>query len=152
VPFLSPAGSPCQRPPFSRLNAVDVTTGAVVWSRPLGTAKSIGPYGTQSHLPITIGTPTFGGAISTASGLTFVAASLDHTIRAFETATGKLLWEGDLPADGLATPMTYSTSDGRQFLVIGVGDAPGGMRAAAGEGKAPPKAAGTIVAFALPSP
>lgn len=158
TPFQAPTGTPCQKPPYSKMTALDPTTGKIVWSRPLGTAQGIGPYGTQSHLPLTIGTPTFGGSITTASGLTFVAASLDSTLRAFETKTGRMLWSAPLPADGLATPLTYTSGDGRQFVVIAVGDNDGGgVKTSAAEetGKAtsgpkPSTAGGTIVAFALP--
>lgn len=149
--FMGPAGTPCEQPPYSRLSAVDLTTGKLVWSRPLGTAGSLGPYGLKSRLPITIGTPSVGGAISTASGVTFIAASFDHHIRAFETATGRLLWESALPADGIATPMTYSTRDGRQYLVIGVGHpADGGKTPSDNKDAYNSPAGGTIMAFALP--
>ena len=40
--------------------------------------------------------------------------------RAFDLENGKLLWEVKLPADGQATPMTYSIG-GRQYLVIAAG-------------------------------
>jgi quinoprotein glucose dehydrogenase len=155
-PFISPTGALCQQPPYGRIAAFDPVSGKVVWSRPLGTAASIGPYGMQSRLPFTIGTPTFGGSITTASGLTFVAASLDSTLRAFETSTGRLLWQGKLPADGLATPMTYTDATGRQFVVIVAGDKEGGLQTSAGEntdkvdGPKPSTAGSTVLAFALP--
>ena len=38
---------------------------------------------------------------------------MDEKIRAFDSATGKLLWERTLPFGGYATPTTYSV-DGRQ--------------------------------------
>jgi len=148
-PFLSPAGTPCQRPPYSLLTAIDLTTGKRAWSRPLGTARSIGPFGLESHLPFAIGTPSFGGAITTDSGLTFIAASLDHTIRAFDTKTGALLWTADLPGDGLTTPMTYLAPNGRQFLIIGIGDVGKGMKSTSAAIQAK-SAGGTIIAFALP--
>ncbi len=44
-----------------------------------------------------------GGPIVTASGLVFIAASLDNRLRAFDTSSGKLLWEVKLPAGGQAT-------------------------------------------------
>ena len=149
VPFLSPTGAPCTQPPYSALTAIDLTTGRRVWSRPLGLARSIGVYGFASHLPLTIGTPTFGGAITTASGLIFIAATLDHAIRAFDIRTGRMLWQADLPADGLATPMTYEAPNGRQYLVVGVGDAAAGLKAE-GSALGGRSAGGTLVAFALP--
>jgi quinoprotein glucose dehydrogenase len=55
-----------------------------------------------------------------ASGLIFIAASLDDRLRAYATDSGKLLWEVKLPAGGQATPMTYAIN-GRQYLVIAAG-------------------------------
>jgi quinoprotein glucose dehydrogenase len=82
-----------------------------------------------------------GGAITTASGLTFVAASLDGHLRAFDSATGEELWSAELPAGGQATPMTYQAGpDGRQFLVI----------AAGGHARMRSKLGDYVVAFALP--
>ena len=132
--------------------------GKVVWSQLIGSAGGTGPFGIKSGLPLTIGTQTFGGAITTASGLTFVAATLDGTLRAFESKTGKLLWAGSLPSDGLATPLTYMARDGRQFVIIAAGDTAGGVSAASAEASSHPKtgapipstAGGTLVAFALP--
>jgi quinoprotein glucose dehydrogenase len=67
-----------------------------------------------------VGVPALGGPIATASGLVFVAASLDDRLRAFSSDSGQLLWEAKLPAGGQATPMTYEV-DGRQYLVIAAG-------------------------------
>ena len=66
------------------------------------------------------------------------ATNFDKKFRAFDKATGELLWETSLPFSGNATPITYEV-DGRQFVVI-----------AAGGGKDPRSASGGVyVAFAL---
>ncbi len=117
-PFFSPLNIPCQAPPFGMINAIDLRTGKMVWSRPLGSARDLGPKGVASRLPLTIGTSTTGGALATASGVTFVAASADHAIRAFDSQTGRLLFTADLPGTGASTPMTYRSRSGRQFLVV----------------------------------
>ena len=123
-PFMSPLGMPCQAPPYGLLNAIDLTTGKMVWERPLGTARDLGPdisgkrQPIRSRMPFTIGTPNFGGTLSTASGLTFVGASSDHAFRAFDSETGKLLFETDLPGNGTATPMSFRGADGRQYVAI----------------------------------
>ena len=58
----------------------------------------------------------------TASGLVFIAAATDKTLRAFEAETGELLWEHRLPFTGNATPMTYRLGPhGRQYVVIAAG-------------------------------
>ena len=40
--------------------------------------------------------------------------------RAFDKATGELVWEKDLPLRPAASPMTY-LYQGRQYLVLAVG-------------------------------
>jgi quinoprotein glucose dehydrogenase len=84
------------------------------------------------------GTENYGGPVVTSGGLIFIAASKDEKFRAFDQATGKLLWETQLPAGGYATPSTYMV-DGRQYVVI-----------AAGGGKMGTKSGDAYVAFALP--
>jgi len=64
------------------------------------------------------GSINLGGPITTASGLVFIGATLDPYLRAFETATGKELWKGKLPASARSTPMTYQSPKGKQFVVI----------------------------------
>jgi quinoprotein glucose dehydrogenase len=96
-----PPGVPCTPDPPAALVAIDLNTGARKWE--------------------TSTMPTLGGPISTASGLTFMAATIDRKIRAFDTMTGRELWNADLPAGGKATPMTYLGRDGRQYVAIAAG-------------------------------
>lgn len=104
-------GIPCLTPPWGKLTAVDMVHGTIKWQVPLGDA----PF---NH---GIGMPVIGGPMATAGGLIFIAASLkDDRLRAFDSDTGKLLWDDKLPAGGQATPMTYSIG-GRQFVVIAAG-------------------------------
>jgi quinoprotein glucose dehydrogenase len=49
-----------------------------------------------------------------------MAGTVDPAIRAYDTATGKELWKGDLPTSARATPMTYQ-ANGKQYLVIAAG-------------------------------
>ena len=109
--FKSGLGIPCVKPPWGLLTAVDMVRGTIKWQIPLGDT----PY-----IPLHLGMPGLGGPIVSASGLVFIAASLDDRLRAFATDSGKLLWEVKLPAGGQATPMTYAVH-GRQYLVIAAG-------------------------------
>ncbi|HWX81362.1 MAG TPA: pyrroloquinoline quinone-dependent dehydrogenase [Steroidobacteraceae bacterium] len=109
--FKSALGVPCVKPPWGMLTAVDMEHGTIKWQVPLGDA----PY-----VHLNIGMPAIGGPIVTASGITFIAASLDGRMRAFDSDSGKRLWEVKLPAGGQATPMTYSIG-GRQYVVIAAG-------------------------------
>jgi quinoprotein glucose dehydrogenase len=129
-PFLSPLGIPCVKPPWGTLSAVDMVSGTIKWQVPLGDA----PY-----LRTNLGVPNVGGSLVTGSGLIFIAATIDDRFRAFDTATGKLLWEVKLPAGGQASPMTYSIN-GRQYVVIAAGGH-GGARTTRGD---------YVVAYALP--
>lgn len=138
--FFSPLEVPCQQPPYGFLSGVDLLTGQLLWHHPLGSAQDIGPRGIRLGLKIPFGPPSAGGAITTAGGLTFVAASQDAYLRAFDTGSGKLLWEGRLPAGGQATPMTYVSASGRQMVVI----------AAGGMASFKTKMGDYVVAFALP--
>jgi quinoprotein glucose dehydrogenase len=68
------------------------------------------------------GVTNLGGAIATAGGLVFVAATPDAFFRAFDIDTGKQLWRTQLPAAAKATPMTYRLRPtGKQFVVIAAG-------------------------------
>jgi glucose dehydrogenase len=100
------------------------------------------PPGTTAEQAAALGSLNLGGAISTAGGVVFIAATLDHALRAFDIETGRELWKGALPASGKATPMTFrGPRDGRQYVVI----AAGGDGEVFGSGDA-------IVAFRLKGP
>lgn len=133
--FLDPDGYPAISPPWGTLSALDVNTGNYVWKQPLGEYPELAAQGLKNT-----GSENYGGAVITAGGLLFIAATVyDNQFRAFDKATGKLLWQTTLPAAGIATPATYSIK-GKQFVVIG---ASGGKNAKA-------KPGGAIMAYALP--
>jgi quinoprotein glucose dehydrogenase len=115
----APSGAPCTPPPWGTLVAIDLASGALRWRVPLGDPATLRPeLAGVSTTPL--GLPNLGGAIVTAGGVTFVAATFDHFLRAFDTATGAELWRGLLPAGGRATPMTYFAG-GRQYVIICAG-------------------------------
>ena len=78
--------------------------------------------------------------MTTASGLAFVSGATDQKFRALDVDSGKELWSVRLPAGGQATPMTYQTTSGRQYVVISSG----------GHGDLPVTLGDSIIAFALP--
>jgi quinoprotein glucose dehydrogenase len=133
--FLDPDGYPAVLPPWGTLSAIDLNTGASLWRVPLGEYPELRAQG----LPVT-GSENYGGPILTASGVLFIGATVyDHKIRAFESSSGRLLWESELPFAGTATPATYLV-DGRQYLVIATSNA---------RNRNGPQG-GAYVAFALP--
>lgn len=133
----APSGLPCNPPPWGLLTAIDMNTGRVLWKVPLGTTRDLAPF--SDLILHGVGTPNFGGPISTGGGLVFIGAAMDNFLRAFDERTGKELWKGRLPAGGQATPMTYVWK-GRQYVVI----------AAGGHAKSTTKRGDSVVAFALP--
>jgi quinoprotein glucose dehydrogenase len=114
----SPLGLPCNAPPWGTLVAVDLDDGRVRWEVPLGTMSDF------AHMPAprNWGSPSLGGPLVTAGGLVFIAAAMDHHLRAFDTNDGRKVWEAALPASAQATPMAYRVRPGgRQFIVIAAG-------------------------------
>ncbi|WP_273689878.1 membrane-bound PQQ-dependent dehydrogenase, glucose/quinate/shikimate family [Ketogulonicigenium vulgare] len=110
----------CKEPPYGGIMAVDLDTREVLWDRPFGSAEKNGPFGLHSMLPLDIGTPNNAGAVVTASGLIFIAATTDDLIRAIDVETGETLWQAELPAGGQAGPAMYE-ANGQQYLVINAG-------------------------------
>jgi quinoprotein glucose dehydrogenase len=133
--FLDPDGYPAIAPPWGTLTAIDLNSGSTLWQIPLGQYPALAAKG----LPNT-GSENYGGPIVTAGGLVFIGATVyDRTFRAFNSTTGKLLWQTRLPCAGVATPSTYE-ADGRQYVVI-----------AASGGRDPNSpTCGVYQAFALP--
>jgi quinoprotein glucose dehydrogenase len=133
--FFDPDGYPAIKPPWGTLNAVDLNSGKIAWQIPFGEHPELLAQGLRDT-----GSWNYGGPIVTAGDVVFIGATnYDKKFRAFDKASGKLLWETVLPAAGNATPATYQVN-GRQFVVI-----------AAGGGKRGAPSGGSYVAFALPT-
>jgi quinoprotein glucose dehydrogenase len=132
--FLDPDGYPATAPPWGTLSAIDLNTGDYAWQIPFGEYPELVAQGLRNT-----GSENYGGPIVTAGGLVFIAASNhDRKFRAFDKATGVLLYEAVMPFSGNATPATYEVN-GRQFVVV-----------AAGSGKTRGASGGMYIAFALP--
>jgi quinoprotein glucose dehydrogenase len=126
---------PCQQPPWGQLWAINVNTGEVAWKVPFGVIEELDARGVHGT-----GTLNFGGSISTAGGLLFIAATNDQRFRAFEAATGKVLWENKLETGAYVTPMTFQGKNGKQYVVI----------VASGGSFYDTTAGDSVLAFALP--
>ncbi len=137
----SSLGIPCIAPPWGRMVGVDLKTGKTEWLRRVGTTKNLKTSFLPGRFPIgfPMGMVAHGGQLTTAGDLVFHGATADNFFRAYDTSTGKLLWETELPAGGQATPSTYMGADNKQYVVI----------AAGGHGSLGTKEGDAVVAYRL---
>jgi quinoprotein glucose dehydrogenase len=131
--FLDPDGYPAVAPPWGTLTAIDLNSGTHAWQIPLGeypelVARGLGDTGSENY----------GGPIVTAGGVLFIGATnFDRKFRAFDAATGRLLWQVTLPFAANTTPATYAAG-GRQYVLV-----------AAGGGKSREPSGGMFIAYRL---
>jgi quinoprotein glucose dehydrogenase len=129
-------GLPLLKPPYGHLVAIDLNRGAIKWSVPFGDTPSLRRHPALKGLtlPPALGVAGAPGVLATAGGLV-IGGGGDAALHVVDGATGAEIWKAPLPRRVNATPMTYRTSNGRQFIVAATG---GGEDAA-------------LVAFALPA-
>jgi quinoprotein glucose dehydrogenase len=139
--FVDREGYPATAPPWGTLSAINLNTGEYAWQVPLGEYPELVAKGQKNT-----GSENYGGPIVTAGGLVFIGAtSQDRKLRAFDKATGELVWETVMPGPGRATPATYEVG-GRQYIAIALGSAAGAPPA----GFPPGTPHALYIAFALP--
>jgi len=85
---------------FGNVTAVDYNTGKIKW---------------QKKTPL----PMMGGALTTAGGLMFTGEG-DGWFRAYDAASGEVLWSFFAGAGVNAPPAAYSV-DGKEYIVVGAG-------------------------------
>jgi glucose dehydrogenase len=117
--------APCYKGPWARLTAVDANTGQIKFAVPLGLVEGL-PEGKQLQ-----GDSGSAGPSVTAGGLVFVGATTDKRVRAFDSTTGKELWQATLSNEANANPISYGGKSGKQYVAVNAG--------------------GVITAFALPN-
>ena len=124
-----PRGLPLTKPPYGRITALDLNKGDLKWTvangdgprfhpelkalnlPPLGQSVRAAPLVTKTLLFVTEGdqvnvrTPPNGGG---------------KKIRAFDKATGQVVWEYEMEAGSTGTLMTYFYK-GKQYIVIAIG-------------------------------
>jgi quinoprotein glucose dehydrogenase len=134
-PFFSPHGLPCNAPPWGTIEAMDLATGKLRWTAPLGQT-------TVANDRVIPGAINLGGPLVTAGGLVFISATrFDDRLHVYDAATGKDLWESPLPAGAQSTPMTYQLDPhGKQYVVICAG----------GHGKLGTHMGDAVIAYTLP--
>ncbi len=104
---------PCQPGPWGQLMAINVNTGDVAWQEPFGVIPELEAKGVTGT-----GSLSYGGTIATAGGLIFIAATDDQHFRAFESKTGKVLWDIKMDTGAYVVPMTYKAKNGKQYVLI----------------------------------
>ncbi len=127
-------GYPGCKPPWGTLTCLDLNTGRIAWQVPFGEYPELAARGTPKT-----GQESFGGCMSTASGLVVAGGTRDRKLRAFDADTGAELWSHQLPLHSTAPPASYQVN-GRQFIVVPV----------TGGGKLGGLTGDSWVAFALP--
>ncbi len=124
-----PEGLPLFKPPYGRITAIDMNTGEHVWMAPngdgprdhprlrhlnlppLGQQGRPAPLLTKTLLFIGEGDPIIGGTPKGGGGKKF---------RAYDKATGSVLWETELEAGTTGAPMSYLWN-GKQYIVVAIG-------------------------------
>jgi quinoprotein glucose dehydrogenase len=124
-------GLPLPKPPWGRITAIDMNSGEHAWmvangaglqDHPaledldvpdLGVASRPVALVTRTLLLMGEGGDVFGGIQANMWGRSF---------RAYDKATGEVLWETDLPAGVTGGPMTYMF-EGKQYVVVPIGGA-----------------------------
>ena len=119
---------------YGRLQAINLETRKTLWT-------------TRHRAPITTGT------LATAGGVVF-AGALDRALRAYDAASGKVLWETRLNDVSSAVPISYAVN-GKQYIAIVAGR--GGFHYASyaplvPELAAPPDRGSSLWVFELPTP
>ena len=145
-----PQGLPLIKPPWTRLTAIDLNRGEIVWQEPIGDGPidhpalvelELGPLGAWPLGGLTPGWPivtkslVFVALSQAKPGVTQRWGPSTGFLYAYDKASGAEVWRTELPATPGGGPMTYVVG-GRQYIVVPVGDR--------GE-------AHSLVAYALPN-
>jgi alcohol dehydrogenase (cytochrome c) len=84
---------------IGELQAWNLDTGKKVWSHPFATSQLWGPV------------------LATGGGLVFMGGTNDRYFRAFDAATGKVLWQYRTGSGVIGVPVSFSV-DGRQYVAV----------------------------------
>jgi quinoprotein glucose dehydrogenase len=126
---VGPQGLPLLKPPYGTIVAIDLNRGALAWTVPNGTGPQQHPLLKELNLP-PLGQPGRAAPLLTRTLLFLGEGDAIAAVnppggggtrfRAYDKATGAVVWETDLAAGTTGAPMTYSVN-GRQFIVVAIG-------------------------------
>ncbi|HTR37611.1 MAG TPA: PQQ-binding-like beta-propeller repeat protein [Bryobacteraceae bacterium] len=122
-------GLPLMKPPYGRITAIDMNTGSKLWMVPNGDGPRNNPLLKDLNLPPlgNLGRPValvtkallfLGDASNALFGRAGIAGPANF--RAYDKATGAVIWQMDLPVGLTGGPMTYM-ADGKQMIVLPIG-------------------------------
>ena len=124
-------GLPFSKPPYGRVTAIDLNSGEHVWMAANGDGQrnhpalrglNVPPLGVSSRpTPLLTKTLLFLGEGSDALPSIVPTTGGGKMFRAYDKATGTVLWETELSAGAIGGPMTYMF-DGKQYIVVPLGD------------------------------
>ncbi len=136
-----PQGLPLTKPPYGRLTAIDLNKGEQVWMTPngdgprnhpllkplnlppLGSPGRSSPLVTRTLVFLGEGDPVMaalGSRLRPEMPATIAPGYGGRKIRAFDKATGRIVWETELPSGITGAPMTYMF-EGKQYIVAAMG-------------------------------
>ena len=124
-------GLPIVKPPYGRITAFNLNSGDQVFMVANGDGPRNHPLLKDLHLP-PLGVPNRPAPLVTKT-LLFIGEGSDSIIgtpqvswgwgkkfRAYDKATGQVVWETELPSGTTGAPMTYMHK-GRQYIVVPIG-------------------------------
>jgi quinoprotein glucose dehydrogenase len=136
-----PQGLPLLKPPYGRITAIDLNKGDLVWMvpngegprnhpllkplnlPPLGNPGRSAPLVTKTLLFVGEGDPimsSLGSRLRPEMPASIAPGAGGRKFRAYDKATGAILWETELPAGTTGAPMTYMF-EGKQYVVVAIG-------------------------------
>jgi quinoprotein glucose dehydrogenase len=124
-------GLPIIKGPYGRITALDLTKGTRAWTvangdgprnHPLLKGLNLPPLGVANRpAPLLTKTLLFIGEGSNAiSGTVDLDWAWGKKFRAYDKATGQVVWETELPSGTTSGPMTYMLK-GKQYILVAVG-------------------------------
>ena len=113
---------PLIKPPYGTITAIDLDTGKRKWQVPIGDTPAIRNHPLLRGVKLPpLGVAGAVGGTVTKSGLLFATGGGD-VLYALDTRDGRVLWQHPLAAGcGYSNPITYTASNGEQFVVIATG-------------------------------
>ena len=138
--IAGPRGLPLFKPPYGRITAIDMNRGEIVWqvangdgprNHPAIRHLNLGPLGYQGRpSPLVTKSLLFagesggytpgGGRVPDDMPIEYSPNYGGRWFKAYDKATGEILWETELPAGTTGNPISY-LHEGKQYIVVAIG-------------------------------